>query len=97
MVESQVNHNNKGVGTAPGDKPAWAYPPRPSEEALEKYFTKEALSYVPTETDIFITNSKGQQQRLIFFESLPLKDSEKEYLASFRKYLTDNNLTIPPG
>ena len=94
MVEST---SNKGVGTLPGEKPAWAYPTRPSEESLGKFFKPEDLEYVPDELDIFITNSKGQQQRLIFHEPLPLKDSEKEYLSSFRKYLVDNSLTIPPG
>jgi hypothetical protein len=47
-------------------KPAWAYPSKPTDDAVAKYFTKEALEYQPTETDIFITNSKGAYQRLIF-------------------------------
>lgn len=92
MVESTYD---KGVGTLAGDKPSWAYPSRPSEEMIAKFFTKEDLEYQPTEVDIFITNSKGGQQRLIFHEPLALKDSEKEYLSSFRKYLVDNGLTIP--
>jgi hypothetical protein len=52
---------------------------------------------VPTEKDIFITNSKGQSQRLIFHEPLALKDYEIEHIANFRKYLKDNGLTIPGG
>lgn len=47
-------------------KPAWAYPSKPSDDAVAKYFTKDALEYQPTETDIFITNSKGGYQRLVF-------------------------------
>jgi tRNA splicing ligase len=47
-------------------KPAWAYPSKPSDDAVAKYFTKDALEYQPTETDIFITNSKGAYQRLVF-------------------------------
>lgn len=85
MVEASYNTQDKGVGTVPGSvPPAWAYPIRPTEEAIERFFTPEALAYVPTDSDIFITNSKEQQQRLIFHEPLPLKDSEKKYLASFR-------------
>lgn len=97
MVEASKDPSQVGTGTLPGDKPAWAYPTRPSEDSIAKYFSKAALEYVPTEEDIFITNSKGLQQRLIFHDPLPLKDSEKESLASFRKYLLDNNFTIPPG
>ena len=51
----------KGTGTlASADPPTWAYPRRPTDECIEKYFSKEALEYVPNETDIFITNSKGE-------------------------------------
>lgn len=42
-----------------GGKPAWAYPSKPTDEALAKFFTPAAIKYVPTEKDIFITNSKG--------------------------------------
>ncbi len=78
-------------------KPAWAYPSRPTDDAVAKNFTKEALEYQPSETDIFITNSKGAYQRLIFQAPVPLKDVETEHLNNFRKYLRDNNLTIPSG
>ena len=78
-------------------KPAWAYPSKPSDDAIAKFFTKEALEYQPTEADTFITNSKGGYQRLIFQAPTPLKDVETEHLNNFRKYLRDNNLTIPPG
>lgn len=61
MVESSYNAQDKGVGTLSGSvSPAWAYPTRPTEEAIERYFTPEALAYVPTDADIFITNSKEQ-------------------------------------
>jgi len=78
-------------------KPAWAYPNKPSDEALAKYFTKEDLEFVPTDLDTFITNSKGQYQRLIFQEPLPLKNNEIEHINNFRKFLRDNNLSIPSG
>jgi GrpB-like predicted nucleotidyltransferase (UPF0157 family) len=78
-------------------KPAWAYPTRPNDEAIAKFFTKAALEFTPTDTDVFITNSKGQSQRLIFQDPLPLKPYEVEHLNNFRKYLRDNNLTIPNG
>jgi hypothetical protein len=52
---------------------------------------------VPVETDIFITNSKGASQRLIFHEPLALKAHEKEHLENFRNYLRENGLTIPGG
>ena len=56
MVERE-----KGTGTlASTESPSWAYPRRPSEESIARYFTKEALEYVPGESDIFITNSKGE-------------------------------------
>lgn len=42
-------------------KPSWAYPTRPSEEALKQFFSEEAQAFVPSDTDIFITNSKGAQ------------------------------------
>jgi len=61
------------------------------------YFSKEALEFVPGEQDIFITNSKGASQRLIFHDSLPLKEYESTHMENFRKYLKDNNLTIPHG
>ena len=58
MVEynaAKSQHN----GTVSLQKPAWAYPRRPSDEHIQKFFSKSALEFVPTETDIFITNSKG--------------------------------------
>lgn len=61
MVESSYNASSKGTGTLPGELPAWAYPVKPSEEAIERFFTPEALAYVPSDTDIFITNSKDLQ------------------------------------
>ncbi len=63
-----------------GGKPAWGYASRPTDDAIAKNFTKEALSFVPVESDIFITNSKGASQRLIFHEPLALKDHEKEHI-----------------
>ena len=57
MVERE-----KGTGTlTKAEAVSWAYPRRPAEESIARYFTKEALEYVPSETDIFITNSKGDQ------------------------------------
>ena len=80
-----------------GGKPTWAYPTKPSDEAKAKFFSQAALEYMPKETDIFITNSKGQSQRLIFNEPAMLKDYEIEHLNNFRKYLKENGLTIPGG
>ena len=91
MVEASVIIRNSST------KPAWAYPSRPSDESLSKYFSQAAIEFAPSETDCFITNSKGDKQRLIFHEPQPLKPHEVEHLDNFRKYLRDNNLTIPSG
>ena len=42
-----------------GGKPTWAYPTKPTDDALAKFFTPAASKFVPTDRDIFITNSKG--------------------------------------
>ena len=80
-----------------GGKPSWAYPSHPSDDAIAKFFTKSALDFAPTNQEIFITNSKGDSQRLIFHEPQELKDYEKDHLIKFREYLKDNGLTIPGG
>ncbi len=55
MVESRPQDMSHVVGTLP----SWAYPRRPTDEMIVKYFNKEALDFVPTDKDCFITNSKG--------------------------------------
>lgn len=69
---------------------------RPSDEAIAKYFTPEALSFVPTEQDIFITISKGHQ-RLIFSPPMVLDEIEEKYLREFREHYKAKGLEIPPG
>jgi hypothetical protein len=56
MVEARQDDSSIIVG----GKPAWAYPTKPTDEAIAKLFPPAAIKYVPTEKDIFITNSKGQ-------------------------------------
>jgi hypothetical protein len=57
MVEARQDDTKGGIIV--GGKPTWAYPSRPTDEALAKFFTKEALEFKPSEKDVFITNSKG--------------------------------------
>jgi hypothetical protein len=94
MVESRVAQDTSHIV---GENPKWAFPPRPSDEMLAKFFKKEALDFAPTDIDCFITNSKGASQRLIFNEPLALKDHEITHLQNFRQYLKENKLTIPKG
>jgi hypothetical protein len=93
MVEARQDSTSIVVG----GKPAWAYPTKPSDEAKAKFFTQAALDFVPSDTDVFITNSKGQSQRLIFNDPQPLKDYEIEHINNFRTFLKENGLTIPGG
>ena len=55
MVEARQDATSIVVGA----KPAWAYPSKPTDEAKAKFFTQAALDFIPSETDVFITNSKG--------------------------------------
>jgi hypothetical protein len=69
----------------------------PSDEALVKFFSEDARKFEPSDLDIFITNSKGEQQRLIFYEPIVLKTAELKQLEGFRDFLNAKGLTIPPG
>ena len=64
---------------------------------LDKYFTKEQQEFVPTKEELFISNSKGETQRLIFYEPVELTDNEIKELNAFREYLVKNKLSIPEG
>lgn len=47
-----------------------------SQDSLNKFFSEEALKFKPSEIDVFVTNSKGERQRLIFHEPRQLLDYE---------------------
>jgi hypothetical protein len=55
------------------------------------------MAFEPKDEDIFIRTSKGDYQRLIFGEPLPLTEREINYLDELKTYLIKNDLTIPPG
>ena len=69
----------------------------PSEEAIQKHFSEEALAFVPSEIDIFIITSKGLFQRLIFSTPQELREEENKQMEAFREFLKSKGLELPPG
>lgn len=60
----------------------------------EKYIPIHAPNFEPTKAEIFMSDSKGQTQRLIF-TGLPLTEKEQTEWDKFLDHCGKNNLTIP--
>lgn len=60
----------------------------------ENFAPVSALQFQPKHADIFMTDSKGQTQRLIF-TAIALTEYEQEQWDKFIAYCSTNNLELP--
>ena len=68
----------------------------PGLSVRRRFIPMAAFAYVPTKDDIMYETAECLQ-RCMFHSSIPVTQAEQQSLESFRLFLKQNRLTLPPG